>query len=372
MPDFIPGLRLSEMFYRGAVRPILDVEFPGLVHSAALIGYGSDVLGYDTARSTDHEWGPRVLLFLRDDEVDAYRDRLNQTFQRALPYTFHGFSTNFERPSKDVARSLKAIQDGPVNHKIEVYGLRGFFQWRLGLDPTVPMKVADWLVTPEQRLLEVTAGAVFHDGLNELQAIRTRLAYYPRDVWLFVLAAQWRRIGQLEAFVGRTGEVGDDRGSRLIAATLVHDLMRLAFLMEKAYAPYPKWFGTAFSRLQAAPTLGPYLDAALDATTWPERERHLTRADVYLAEMHNALGITPPLDPRVSPFWDRPFQVIHADRFVAAIDARIADPEVRTLLDSFGGARIGSVDQISDSTDVLSYPPVYAGLRSLYESRSEA
>lgn len=54
MPDFIPGLQLSEAFYREAVRPILDAAFPGLVYAAALIGNGSDVLGYDTPRSTDH------------------------------------------------------------------------------------------------------------------------------------------------------------------------------------------------------------------------------------------------------------------------------------------------------------------------------
>ena len=43
MPDFIPGLTLAERFYREAVRPILDSRFPGLRHSAALIGTGSEV-----------------------------------------------------------------------------------------------------------------------------------------------------------------------------------------------------------------------------------------------------------------------------------------------------------------------------------------
>src|SRR5688500_19140241 len=66
MPDFIPGLQLSEVLYRESVAPVLAREFPGLVHSAARIGTGSDVLGFDTDRSTDHEWGPRLLLFLAD------------------------------------------------------------------------------------------------------------------------------------------------------------------------------------------------------------------------------------------------------------------------------------------------------------------
>jgi hypothetical protein len=37
------------------------------------------VLGYDDSMSTDHDWKPRVLLFLREDEYgDAVRDVLRQ------------------------------------------------------------------------------------------------------------------------------------------------------------------------------------------------------------------------------------------------------------------------------------------------------
>ena len=64
--EFIPGLALSRLFYTEQVRPLLDASFPGLAHTAALIGSGSDVLGFDTPRSTDHDWGPRLQLFLAD------------------------------------------------------------------------------------------------------------------------------------------------------------------------------------------------------------------------------------------------------------------------------------------------------------------
>ena len=65
---FIPGLRLSEVLFEEAVRPILAEVFPGLRYTAALIGPGSEVLGYDTPRSTDHNWGPRLLLFVAAEE----------------------------------------------------------------------------------------------------------------------------------------------------------------------------------------------------------------------------------------------------------------------------------------------------------------
>jgi hypothetical protein len=60
--------------------------------------------------------------------------------------------------------------------------------------PRQPITPSDWLATPAQRLAEVTAGAVFHDGPGELSQARARLAWYPCDVWLYVLACQWQRI----------------------------------------------------------------------------------------------------------------------------------------------------------------------------------
>jgi hypothetical protein len=51
----VAGLRLAAEFYQDVVRPLLDEAFPALRYAAALLGPGSEVLGYDTARSTDHD-----------------------------------------------------------------------------------------------------------------------------------------------------------------------------------------------------------------------------------------------------------------------------------------------------------------------------
>jgi hypothetical protein len=59
MREFISGLQLSELYYQEAVKPNLETAFPQLVYSAALIGPGSEVPGYDTPQSMDHNWGPK-------------------------------------------------------------------------------------------------------------------------------------------------------------------------------------------------------------------------------------------------------------------------------------------------------------------------
>jgi hypothetical protein len=92
------------------------------------------------------------------------------------------------------------------------------------------------LTIPQQQLLEWTAGKVFHDELG-LEAVRQRFAWYPRDVWLYLLASQWAQIAETEAFVGRTWQLGDSLGSQLVATQIVECLIKLCFLIERRYAP---------------------------------------------------------------------------------------------------------------------------------------
>jgi hypothetical protein len=361
MPAFVPGLELSAAFYHEAVAPILREHMPDLVYSAALIGYGSEVLGLDTEQSTDHHWGPRVLLFVRDDEPPARYDSVDQALRQHLPRLFRGYSTNFGRPDAIGVRLMQPIDAGPVDHMIDVLPLTRFLTSRLGYDPQQPLTTTAWLTMPQQRLREMTAGAVFYDGTGVLATIRERLAYYPHDVWLYLLAAQWQQIAQEEAFVGRAGDVGDELGSQIVAARLVRRLMQLCFLIERQYAPYSKWFGSAFKQLACAPILDPILRRILLATAWREREQHLTAAYEQVALLHNALGVTPPLDPHVSPYHARPYRVIHADRFVDALRAAIVNADVRGIKPIIGG-----VDQFVDSTDVLTHPPLLTKLDVLY------
>ena len=154
--------------------------------------------------------------------------------------------------------------------------------------------------------------------------------------------------------MGRAGHAGDELGSSLIATRLVRDVMMLCFLMERQYAPYPKWFGTAFMRLQAGPELAPILQRVLTAETWQARGAHLAAAYEYVAAKHNALGITEPLPASCSPFWDRPFPVIHGEKYAEAIVERICDPEIKRVAER---APVGGIDQISDNTDILENMP---------------
>ena len=240
----------------------------------------------------------------------------------------------------------------PVSAHVLVATLDDWLPAHLGFDPRRGVSTIDWLATPQQVLLEVTSGAMFHDGLGELEAARNALAWYPDDVWLWLLACQWRRIDQEEPFVGRTAEVGDELGSRVLAARLARDAMRLCFLQERRYAPYSKWLGSAFARLAAHETLGEPLRELVAATDYETREERFVEVVQHLAARHNALGITEPVDVSVGLFHERP-SASSARPVRRRMPRRVSDPWLRSL------PLTGAIDQFVDSTDVLSKPYVF-------------
>jgi hypothetical protein len=317
---FVPGLELSRRLYEEHVRPALDTEFPDLPHGAALLGRGSEVLGFDDVMSTDHDWRSRVLLFLGEEDQARHGAAVDAVLRRELPASFRAY---------------------PVEHA--VLTVRGYVLDQLGVDVDGEIAVRDWLTIPEHRLRMFTAGAVFHDDVG-LRAARARLAYYPHDVWLYLLLTGWWRVHPEANLVGRAGAVGDELGSALIASRLVADLMRLCFLMERQYAPYAKWFGTAFSRLTCGPDLAPTLWSVLRAETWQRREGALVAAYEKLAAMHNALQLTDPVSTDLVRMWDRPFAVAWAD-FPGLLRDRITDPAVLTIAEQWP---VGPVDQLRD------------------------
>lgn len=324
---FVPALELNRDFYREAVRPLLT----GIRHAAALLGWGSDVLGYDTQRSTDHGWGPRLLIFVPESAIAGARDAL----EGRLPDAFRGWPVAY------------GWDEAVVEQRVEVLTLADWLTGQLGVDPRAGLDARDWLAIPQQQLLGVVRGAVYADFDGELAAVRESLAWYPRDVWLWLLAAQWARIFQEIAFTGRAAEVGDDLGSKIIAGRMAREVMRLWFLQHRRYWPYTKWFGTAFLELPDAAPLAAALDQAVTATDYPDREAGLVTAYKIIAARQNDLGVAEPVEWSIGSYFSRPFQVLTGD-FAETCRSAITDDQLRRL------PLVGSVDQFVDSTDALS------------------
>jgi hypothetical protein len=320
---------LARGYYDDVVGPLLAAKWPELPHAAGRLGSGSDVLGLDDVTSRDHDWGLRLTLLVDEAsraEVDAY-------LAAELPEMYAGLPTRF--PFTGRTESI---------HHVEVASARGFVTGRLGFDPRDGLSTIDWLTLTGQAVLEVTGGPVFVDQVGDITAVRDRLQWYPDDIWRYVLACDWIRLQEEMPLMGRAGDLGDDLGSRVIAARLVDVAVHLAFMIERRWPPYPKWRGTLFARLPCAREVGDALRKTLKADHWRYRQQQLARALEHLLNRQRAVGLPAPR-PATVDFWDRPY--LHPND--AIVTALLADapalPRGR-----------GSVEQRTDNVAVLVDP----------------
>lgn len=347
------GAELAHRFFTDVVEPLLSQALPGLRYASARLGSGSDVLGLDDEMSRDHDWGCRLTLLVDEDDRDQV-PRISRMLEERLPERFGEFPVRFP-----------VTWDSSVSHKVEVATVVDFVASRLGVDPTGELSVLDWLSMTGQSVLEVTAGPVFTDRTHTLAAVRTLLAWYPADVELYVLAAGWQRLCQLLPMVGRSAQAGDELGSRLLSAGLAGDLLWLAFMLSRRWAPYAKWRGTAFRSLPVAARLGPLLDAASAAPGWRERETALATACEVLLGIQREQGRPAP-ESAVIPFFDRPYRTV--DRAVPeGLLSCITDPDVARL-----PPMVGSIEQWVDCTDVLASPGRRAAVQTTYRAWADA
>ncbi len=168
--NFIPGLELSARYYNEVVRPILESNYPELRHSAALIGHGSEVLGFDTPQSMDHDWGPRVLLFIAEEDNAKFGKNILETLHNKVPEIYLGFPTR-----------IKVEQNEQEELRVEIHTVESYFshcthEKGILLNINKQFNEIDWLTFPQQELLTLTAGKVHHDGLGTLTKIREKLS----------------------------------------------------------------------------------------------------------------------------------------------------------------------------------------------------
>lgn len=333
------GIDLAREYYQQVVAPLLAQRAPGLEHAAARLGSGSDVLGLDDEQSRDHDWGLRLTLLVEGGRAE----QIDGLLARELPESWRGLPTRFA-----------TTWEPEVRQRVEVAPAADFASSRLGIDaehltsPDGPA-LEDWLSVTGQAVLEVTAGAVFHDGPGVLTGIRDRMGWYPHDVWLYAIAADWHRLGQEFQDVGRAGLRGDEDGSAVIAARHVRTMLHLAHLLHRRWPPYGKWLARSAAALPGGAALREAVGEVLAARQWRARQAALAAAAELLGATQRAQGLPSP-DPVCEPFFDRPHIGIREEQ-VAGLLALVEDPAVRALR-----AGVGTAEQVSDNVTVLVDP----------------
>ena len=357
---FIPGLELNRQFFQELIQPLLAEHLPQLDYTAALIGPGSDVLGYDTARSMDHGWGPRLHLLL-PEALPHLEQQLNELWLEYLPQEFRGFSIFYQRHRRSGSLVPTKQRDESSQTRIQTLSLEAFFIRHINIDPIQELSPKDWLSLPEQSLLEMTAGAIYYDPQNHLGQRRQKLNYFPRDIWLYRMACQWQELAEIEAFPGRCSELNDTLGLSNVLGKIINSLGNLRFLQERQYRPYSKWWGSALKPLlpESIYESLTQLSAQQDYT---QLEKQLAKIYQFMAQQHNQLQLTPAISTELQTYYDRPFQVLFSGRFAQALQQSIESAQLRQL------PLYGGIDQISDQTHLLSYPQHCKSLQTLWQT----
>jgi hypothetical protein len=100
----------------------------------------------------------------------------------------------------------------------------------------------------------------------------------------------------------------------------------------------------------------------LSAKTWEAREKALAKAYSILGKQQNALRLMRPVTTRITNYYSRPYRVIFAERFAEALKNKIRDPQVKRIKTD-----IGSIDQFTDSTNVIGDLALIRKLRTVYD-----
>ena len=251
----------SHAFWDEVVHPFLSTRFPAETAemAAGVFGYGSEVLRLDDEYSTDHHFGLRVNILLPQDIMARSGPAIENALAEGLPQTWRG------RELREGYTRTKGVALASLDHHLRS---------TIGLDHP-PQTLADWLSIPEEDVMHIVAGEVWHDPSGRFSAVRDALqAYYPEPVRLRRLAHWCRYFSGMGVYALKRAMLRDNE---LYASTTFSRSLRwgvqMAFLLDRQYYPYDKWLTVMFHRL---PRMGARLAHIVDeaprlSTPWERK-----------------------------------------------------------------------------------------------------
>lgn len=223
------GLALSEHLFKTHIQAAFQEQFPTLYTQLAfgLAGSGSECFGYDDDLSVDHDWGPRLCIWV--DEALFVQDgkTLQHRYQQLLKsYSHQGRSLNVD---------TQAPRDG-------VLSIQRFYSYYLGLSE-LPSSWKQWLMLSDESLSQCTNGRVFSDPKGLFTHYReTLLSYYPDDVWFKKIGAACIRISQYGQYnYPRAVKRNDMLAAGHCISAFCSEVVALACLLKRTYKPFYKW-----------------------------------------------------------------------------------------------------------------------------------
>lgn len=304
------GIDAARKWYETAGAPMLEREFGGVASRIAVgrAGHGSECFGYDDAVSRDHDYFTGFQLWITEADEREFGFRLERAYARLrkeFPPDGEGADT--------ASSELGDAEDGVVT-------IGDFYRRHLGF-PGAPENWQQWLYTPDHAFAEATNGAVFRDDLGVFSGVReTILNGMPEDV-------RRKKIAARAVFMAQSGQYnymrclrhGEPGAAALALDEFVRNAARMAFLLNRRFAPYYKW---VFRAMRDLPKLGELSGQLTGLLTARESgEATLERIEAVCAAVASEL--------RAQGLSDRGDVYLEPHAF--AVQSGIVDREIRAL-----------------------------------------
>jgi len=223
------GMELSRRYFDEIVFPAFNKSAADVLElmTFGLSGPGSECYGYDDELSRDHDWGPRVCIWIPEELFVLQSEPLEAIYKK-LESRFLGF--------------------GPVNRldtrfrRDGILSTSRFFKNYLGTDQP-PENLHDWLLLPEESLSLCTNGEIFRTGSMRFADMRqVLLSYFPEDLWLKKISSRCKASSQHGQYnLWRADSRNDQLAVEQHKARFIYETVSLVFLLNRRYRPVEKW-----------------------------------------------------------------------------------------------------------------------------------
>lgn len=204
--------------------------------AVGIAGEGSDCFGYDDQISRDHDFGTGVCLWLSDEDMRLFGQRLSDAYNELVDSAERSYYTERLRER----RGVMTVHD--------------FYSNILHVDcDTENCRLTEdqWYGLDHSCLKTATNGEIYRDDLGLFTAFRQYLLnYYPDRVWRLRIAEQLHEYASsFQVNYARCMTRRDTVAAELCRAKGIRSAMELFFLLKREYPPYYKWTYRALSDL---------------------------------------------------------------------------------------------------------------------------
>lgn len=275
---------ISRTFFHEIVLPILQEHFPHETAQTAfgVFGYGSEALRLDDELSRDHHWGLRIDALMPEEVFRQRRGEMMRVLSSQLPTSYLG----------------QSLREGHLaGAGLAPDSLPAFLLRTVGID-RAPVTAEEWLAIPEEDIIHVVNGEVWHDPAGTFSALRAHFAaYYPEPVRLRRIAHWCRFYSGMGTYALKRAILRDnDYYATTRFSNAIRLGVQLAFLLDRRYFPYDKWLMAHFARLpRMYKRMGGLVEEAVRlATGWERKLAILDQMSDVLDQTLVEDGIIPP------------------------------------------------------------------------------